>query len=511
VVAETVALHVDPGADSPGSPVLRGAISVALWTVASAIVAGWLILAALHARDEYRVSHVQGVWVATAEAARAGRLYPPLFDGEHYTGTRYMPLPILLNALASATAGDPLIGGKMIAAILMAVLLATVVVVLKRSACPSALAFGLAAAVVATDTGLQAGTTIGGDLLPVVLQTGALALAARGRNSRQFIVAGAFAGLAFASKLSGVWGVLAVATWLAINHRWRPAAIFAVATGVSAAATLGAVQLFTHGGLVEHLLAFAFAGVHTGATLVRGPNQLLYNLLGHATATVVLVPLAAAGALLTGGWRQLSIFHVALLYAVVVLSVVFADIGTGFNQLLDLVVLVVLAVGDWIGRTTTKLRVAAPVLALVVAVCVVWADGLDLVRTVGFDVRSAVAAAHNVPAEHAAVAVSRIVKPGDEVLAEDPSVYVPLQRQPIVMDPFMLLRLDRQHPEWVDPLIRRISERRFAMVVLVVPLENRTLDYWWNDFQFGPRVAAALRESYRPDGTVSRYFVYRPR
>jgi hypothetical protein len=75
----------------------------------------------------------------------------------------------------------------------------------------------------------------------------------------------------------------------------------------------------------------------------------------------------------------------------------------------------------------------------------------------------------------------------------------------------MLLRLDRQHPDWVDPLIRRINDRRFALVVLVVPIENRTFDYWWNDFQFGPRVAAALRASYRADGTVGPYFLYRPR
>jgi hypothetical protein len=193
-----------------------------------------------------------------------------------------------------------------------------------------------------------------------------------------------------------------------------------------------------------------------------------------------------------------------------VLTVVYADLGAGFNQLLDLVVVVVLVVGEWVGRLTTKAEsVAAPVLALVIAVSVVWADGLDLVRTVGFDVRSAVA--RNGSPERAALAVSRLVGSGDEVLAEDPSIYVPLHRRPVVMDPFMLLRLDRQHPEWVDPLIRRIGERRFALVVLVVPLEDRALDYWWNDFQFGPRVANALRESYRPDGTLGRYFLYRPR
>jgi hypothetical protein len=94
----------------------------------------------------------------------------------------------------------------MIAAVLMAVLLVTVVFLLKRSSCPLPLAVGLAAIVVATDTGLQAATTIGGDLLPVVLQTAALALAVCGRSPRQFVAAGAMAGLAFASKLTGVWG-----------------------------------------------------------------------------------------------------------------------------------------------------------------------------------------------------------------------------------------------------------------------------------------------------------------
>jgi len=485
---------------------------VALWTVASAIFVGWLTLAILHVRDDYRMSHVQGIWVAAAEAARGGALYPPLFDGAHYSGTRYMPLAILLNAFGSATTGDAILGGKMIAATLMAVLLATIILVLKRCSCPLPLAFALAAAVVATDTGLQAGTTIGGDLLPVVLQAGALALAARGRNTRQFVLAGALAGLAFASKLTGLWGAFAVITWLAINQQWRRAAIFAIATVATVAVTLGVVQLFTNGGLSEHLLAFAFAGVRGGGTIFRGPNQLLFNLLGHATAAVVLFPLAIISALPTGGWRQLSVFHIALMYAVLVLMVVYADFGTGFNQLLDVVVLVVLVVGEWVGRVTTKVDFAAPpVLAMMIAVTVVWADGLDLVRTVGFDVRGAVASARDGARDPAALAVSRLVGPADEVLAEDPSIYVPLHRQPMVMDPFMLLRLDRQHPEWVDPLIQRINERRFALVVLVVPLDDRALDYWWNDFQFGPRVAAALRESYRPDGTLGRYFLYRPR
>jgi hypothetical protein len=189
---------------------------VALWTVALAIFAGWLTLAAVHVADDYRVSHVQGVWVAAAEAVRSGRLYPPLVDGEYYSGTRYMPLPILLNAAASAIADDPIIGGKMIAAILMAVLLATVVVVLKRSSCPLPLACGLAAVVVATDTGLQAATTIGGTCCRSCCKSGPLrwrCAVAPHVNSRWR--ARSPASLSPASSVSG--GAVAVITWLAMN------------------------------------------------------------------------------------------------------------------------------------------------------------------------------------------------------------------------------------------------------------------------------------------------------
>jgi hypothetical protein len=73
-------------------------------------------------------------------------------------------------------------------------------------------------------------------------------------------------------------------------------------------------------------------------------------------------------------------------------------------------------------------------------------------------------------------------------------------------------------PNWVsqlpglgEPLIARIAERRFDLVVLVLSLDDRSLDYWWTGFHYGRRVAAALRNSYRADGTLGRYFLYRPR
>lgn len=487
-------------------------LGIALWMAAGIIVAGWLALAALHVSDDYRVTHTQGVWIAVAESARAGRLYPPLFDGEHYAGTRYMPVPIVLNAAASAVVGKPLAGGKVLAAALMGALLVLVVSLLRHASCPWSVAAALAGVVVATEAGLQAGTTIGGDLVPAVLQLGALAVALRARWQRSMAIAGVLAGLAMASKLTGLWGSLAVITWLAAQRRWRPAGAFALACAVTAAVVLGAVQRFTGGGLSEHLLAFSGAGVHGPLSLLRAPNQLLYQLVGYASGAVVLLPVAALGVLLSGGWRHQPVIHFALGYALLLLLVVYTDVGTGFNQLLDVVVLTALAVGLLAARAATSEESrAGRVILLAVAVSVAWAAGIDMIRTVGRDLRLSVAAVKaREPATPVAEVIAGIVRPGEAVLAEDPSIEVALGRRPRVMDPFMLARLDRIHPEWVDPLIASIAQRQFDLVVLVVRLENRDLDFWWSDYHFGPRVARALRASYRPERRVGRYHLYRP-
>jgi hypothetical protein len=134
------------------------------------------------------------------------------------------------------------------------------------------------------------------------------------------------------------------------------------------------------------------------------------------------------------------------------------------------------------------------------------------VRTVGFDLgRSLSAARAGAVPRRDAIAVARMVQPGEEVLAEDPSIDVALGRRPVVMDPFMVRRLDRADPRQVDPLISWISHGRFDLVVLVVSLEDRSVDYWWTDLEFGARVAKALRNSYAFERSLGRYYLYRRR
>ena len=112
------------------------------------------------------------------------------------------------------------------------------------------------------------------------------------------------------------------------------------------AVVLGALEVMTRGGLSRHLQWFSTAGMVGGSSLWRAPNQLLYNLRGWASGTVVLLPLAALSVLLTSSrWRSLTVLHFALGYAFLLILVIYSDLGTGANQLVDLIVLVALVVG----------------------------------------------------------------------------------------------------------------------------------------------------------------------
>jgi hypothetical protein len=79
-------------ADAGGlpAPTVRGlrVLFVALITSSVVIVAIWGWLAATHVDDRYRIDQVSGVHMALAWDVNHGVLYPPLYDGRTYGGTR---------------------------------------------------------------------------------------------------------------------------------------------------------------------------------------------------------------------------------------------------------------------------------------------------------------------------------------------------------------------------------------------------------------------------------------
>jgi hypothetical protein len=98
------------------------------------------------------------------------------------------------------------------------------------------------------------------------------------------------------------------------------------------------------------------------------------------------------------------------------------------------------------------------------------------------------------------------IRPGDVLLSQDPSVPIALGELPVVLDPFMLLRIDREHPEWGNELVQRLDQQVFDKIVMFgVPDPNAL---WWRTHHFGPRIAAAIFRNYRRGVTVGGYSLY---
>jgi hypothetical protein len=190
--------------------------------------------------------------------------------------------------------------------------------------------------------------------------------------------------------------------------------------------------------------------------------------------------------------------------------VTYTDVGAGFNQLLDVTVLTVLAVGYLAGRLDVS-GLRSPI-ATILALVVIWGGGTGIVLTLVPDVRATVEGASLGYPMHP---LADRVGPTDEILSEDPYVPLSLGRKPVVLDPFMLRRLDHVDPAAVDELIERIEHQEFAYISTIEPLtpadaDTFSTDYWWDQFHFGLRVVGAMRRAYVLDGVVDKYYVYRP-
>src|SRR5262245_53752449 len=82
-------------------PLSTAFISALSIIVALTIVLVWAFIVIAHARDTYLLTHVSGNRMALARYLDEGVLYPPLYDGHNYGGTRIMPLSIVLHASAA--------------------------------------------------------------------------------------------------------------------------------------------------------------------------------------------------------------------------------------------------------------------------------------------------------------------------------------------------------------------------------------------------------------------------
>ncbi len=482
-------------------------LHAALLIFGGVVFASWALVGLAHVDDRYAVDHVSGARIALAWHFNHGTLYPELFDGEVYGGTRFMPLPILLHGLAARLTGEYLISGKILSYGVMVALLAVAFGLLRRTGCPAPLAVALTAAIVVGQAGLFAGMGLRGDALPLVLQLLAVALIMRTDRPRgAAVVAGMLAALAFLAKLSAVWALVAIALWLLAIDR-RRLTWFLGAYGVATAGLVGLVAVVTEGRLLDNVLGFGTAGVDGLRPVITAPYRLVLLAGEQAPVPWALVPVVGIAGWLAVRDRRASLLLLSWACAATLLVVVLSDVGTGVNQLLDVTVLTVLVAGELAGRT---LRGDGGVAVRgVIAAVVIWMGLTSLATTLLPAAREAVEALGPTSLAYRADPLAGHATPETTLLSEDPYLPVSLGQTPVVVDPFMLLRIGERDPRPVDPLIDRIEARAFDLVVLVEPLDPVDRE-WWGQMHFGPRVVAALARSYRYTGRVQGYYLYEP-
>ncbi|MGH3110675.1 MAG: hypothetical protein ACRDQT_07140 [Gaiellaceae bacterium] len=485
---------------------LASAVMLAVLALGVVVILSWLVTAVAHVDDGYAVDHVSGSWMALAAYAGSGTLYPPLYDGDVFGGTRFMPVPILLLAGAASVLQDDLVSAKILSYLLAGALVVLTFVLLRRR-CPLPVALLLASTILVTGTGLTAATSVRNDVLPVILQLGAVALVARSQTRANTVASGLLSALAVVSKLSAVWAPLAIGIWLLSNRDRRRLAEFVTVFLAGAGLALGAFQAASGGRMTENVLGLSVA---TAGRLGSLPDEVArLRLIGREGLgpLAVLIVLAILGTLLAAKRRQLTPYHLAFACASLVTAIVLVDPGAFVNHLIDVQVLSVIVVGELWRRTASpsgglSLVSAATLAVLVACTAATYRQNVDLGRDLDVLV-------HGTASEDRVPRLAGSVSADDSILSEDPFVSVSRGERPIVLDPFMLLSIAERHPEWRSDLVRRIENADFDKIVLLYQPHSAPL--WYRRLHFGEVVVRAIERTYRPVARVEGYWIYEPK
>ena len=346
-----------------GSPLYRrgvaglrslASVETVLGVAGGLVLLSYAIVAAAHWNDRYQINMVSGMCVALAQRLNDGVFYPALFDGEHYGGTRYMPLPFVLHAGLARATGEYLVSGKTLTYLLSSLLFAQLYVLLRGLKCGRGSALALTALVPLTPAGFLACTTIRGDLLPVVLQLAALGLALRKHRPRNTVAAGLLCALAVFAKVTAVWAGAAILVAHLVAGRRRGGALFLSTWIGTLAALLYLCNLASSGRMLASFAALAVPG-SDAHSLAKAPFIFLAQVANAGLALGLLVPAAAVGCVLAARQRSVTVHHLSLFFCVPILVAICTDPGVDYNHLLDLVVLGVLATGHlWARFPPTK-------------------------------------------------------------------------------------------------------------------------------------------------------------
>jgi hypothetical protein len=489
---------------------VRVAAEAAAGVAAVVVVASLAIVAIAHLHDRYHLNFVSAVFAGLSARLNDGTLYPPLFDGEHYGGTRYMPLSFVPQAALARLTGELIFSGKAWSLALSAILSLQLFWIVRGFGCGRGASLALASLPFLTNAGVLAATTIRGDLFPVVLQLAALQVARVGASPGRLAVAGLLCTLAILTKITAVWAPLVIAGALLIRDR-RAAVVFLSIWLGTLAAALGGLHFATAGRMLDNFRAVSVGGVQLASAL-RAPVAMFARLGQGGGAEALLIPLATVSCAPAFLWKRVTLYHAAFLASVPITLAIFTDVGADYNHLLDLLVLSVPVAGSlWAtaaiaGRSADGLRAG-----LAAAAC--WALFMGWTGHLGRPLNDIFTKRDTISSPFPAKPLAGLVADDAVILSEDPWVSLARGRTPTVLDPCALACLTRTRGELTDDLVRRIARGDFDRVVLRRHGGDADAreDGEWEDRAMGRPVIEAIKAHYRVAAVAEGFIVYAPR
>jgi hypothetical protein len=447
------------------------------------------------------LGNVSGVWTALAVDLSNGVFYRPAFGPDGYGGARYFPLHVVLHTTLIKMLGDPLRSGQIVAAFSVSLLTVAAYALMRTLGASRLLAASSAAAVLASQATQTALLSIRGDALPASLNIfGVTMVAGQIVGSWQAIAAAGLFTLAFASKPTALYGVLAATLWLACTRRFRLAATVMFGTMAGGLIVIGLMHVLSGGRAFEPL----GAGESTRASVMdflRAPMSFA-RIVRQVPETLVFVQLGLAAVLaLAVRARSVISLPVLLFGSALVMSVaIFAFEGTDTNHLIDLhVVSIVAVIAFVLSQRNTEAEFGVSALAVAAL-----AASLSLVS--GLVNREAEQRQGTLQQALALIPDER--RP---ILAENPLVPIAAGQRPYMLNPYMFRLISQANPAYGDPLRRALQEQAFSAVVLERNPHDARGEEWYRTAYFGGDFIEQLEQRYEVKGTIGMRVVYGPR
>jgi hypothetical protein len=443
-----------------------------------------------------------GIWAGLALDARDGIIYRDIVSPLGYGGTRYGPLHFMIHAALLKAGMTPISSGFVIGIVCTFFVLAGIYTLMRKLQTPRPIAIPLTLFFLAPFCVRSGILSIKADLLAAGLDVWGLVAAmpmgqgqSEKRNWQCALIGGACFALATASKVTSLFGIATMVTWLWLRRDLKNAARLLGVFLIGATLIAVIVQLTSEGRAIHVFLTSASAGGGI-RRLLQAPEHFFPAVASRDRAVGGFWILAVIALLAHRQWRSFAM--ILMLFSTLGTLAIFGSPGTDMNHLMDLQIasLVALAVECRPGWLGGGILVTTSLITLHAAHSSVTND-LRLIR--GDRMRQRLMAC---------IADTRKSAVDGPIFAQNPTIPILAGERPYILDCMIYGVIAKTHPDVANKLREDLLHQRFRAFIVTPDPTPTTIpaptDPW-------PQVLDAMKTRYQLAAMEGRAEVYLPK